>query len=129
MNELMTAFDDTIFNKSGKLIIDCSSRKIIVSGVGPATQVIEEIDPNTGSKVVVVEILQGSECQLQAVGFPIVSETTPIYNWQYIEYDEMGNATYKQGNLENPLIQFGQNKIHYTSGKVTTKEYFVDDET
>lgn len=110
MNTLMLAFGENIFNLNNSvagICCDCETSGIIISASGDYTTVDE-----TG----VIEILQGSQAQLQAVGFPLLMDN-PVYNWHV----KIG-GTYTTGTEAYPLVRFGNNTIHYSSGLVDTLE-------
>ena len=106
MNQLMTAFDNNIFSPDNTLVIDCESRNIVISASGSNTSVAAD-----GA----VEILQGTNAQLKAVGFP-VKGSNPIYRW-YVRLD--GELI---GSEDLPETAFDNSTLNFITGEFNTNE-------
>lgn len=114
MNQLMEMFGDNIFsitNSTSGLCCDCDSANIIISASGTNCTVDDDG---------VIEILQGTTAQFQAVGFPLVGNTG-TYQW----YVYLGGE-YVTGSSAMPNITFGKNVLHYSEGLLTTTECSAD---
>lgn len=117
MSVLIDAFGPNVFslsNSSSNLCCDCISTNIIVSAAGNGVS----IDQNG-----VIEVMQGENAQLQAVGFPILEED-PVYEWHV-----MIDGEYLSGNEVFPNISFDQCTLGYLSGLLSTTENSNDDKT
>lgn len=64
------AFGEDAFLLSNLISFDCNSDQIIISATGEGVQVIDETT---------IEVLQGTEAQFSATGFPIIEAVTPTY--------------------------------------------------
>lgn len=115
MAALMEGFGDNIFslaNATVGLCCDCDSNNIIVSASG------ENVSVDSQG---VIEVLQGTTAQLQAVGFPLLGDE-PVYTWWV-----WLNGEYQTGSDFAPNVPFGHSSLHYRTGAITTTECSDDD--
>lgn len=109
------AFGEEAFTLSNNIVFDCNSDQIIISATGDGVTVIDE---NT------IEVVQGTNAQFSATGFPIVSSMAPIYEW--IVFD---NGEPHRGSDIVPNIPFGDHSMNFRTGLMKTAECADEDTT
>ena len=112
MSEMMNRWGRNIFTAGNDLVMDCDATKVVISASGDKTTICDDG---------VVEVLQGTECQLKAVGFPVLV-SDEAYKW-YVRLDDKLNA----GNEQFPTLAFDHSTLHYRSGVLQTTECADDD--
>jgi len=111
MNILMNAFGENCFSLSNSvsgLCCDCDSNRVIISASGEETSVDQQG---------VINITQGSTATLQAIGFPLLADDI-TYTWYVLV-----NGSRITGSAVAPYIQFGHNRLHYSTGELIADEH------